>query len=1089
MDIRKLPELMNDPELQANFGTFFKRDEAEDYKEEIIQSLIGSSGNRQVAERIYNRMIEDQRNKIYAFEISMEQYKSRLFKKNGVDSIENLPETDRNFFLQKYYTESPFAFAEAYEATGTPNVTKVYYNDNVKKTASEVGDMRYISYLPKSNRFMDTKFETEIASDPTLYKAWEMFEDSLEYINRNRKYSKNDSKSMDDSLTYEYDMYKQHATDLLGMIGYFGKSLRDRIQNVFSTTKYVDTNKDMKLQGSIRSIDEVIEQKMKPLIAMAEAQGLKVNQVYALDSLPESMRNMIIKEIPNIEPGFVLKDAFRQMVERSVLDGQKLDLIDTLSSQLENVEMFKAKKEIETKMLFARNMIEKVKKIGDGYRKKHAINVVRAFINKHLYGVNNRPNWMTYKKSDKNFGAVFDTHEREMIAELNKAINFIKENITEANKEQALEDIKELEQIRDSKGKVVTTGSLFETVAIKLNILVGLGLNVPSQIGNWFMGNIAGRQNDGLEWSEGNYPKAASYTRKWKIARRKLTKKEKQKYKLTNTLIDGLGIFQNSANELDRIKESAYQNKLLKFVSNPLHIVGEMEKTIQRPQILAMMGDVLIKDKNGNTVPAFDVNNTSDPHPAFELDSNGNLKLKEEFDTKENQDTWIKRNSQEYVDLFGESGIVPSMIARINGDYRSTSSTLIKETSVGSLMMMFKTWLPAFIMRRYGKKDGVISGLGESGRSGQAVSLSAMTALMYGGIGAGILVSPLLAAGLTGAYLGYKKHRKLIAEEGNYLRNLLKDIQKSIFDLQFGLGIVRIGAATGVKTVQQGTDLLFGKRYLSNDLINDVAGFKQMDGETTDEFEKNKARLQFLLTEASTTLTLLMLKVLVNATLFPDEDEEEKYKDDKGTEDFDWSNPLDNNIAERYINQPDVAFYYFLENMLTRFASDANLMNDPAALSQTFLSGSMTSTYNKHQFLLNSFIEQYNNGNYQRGPNEGKNRILVNLGKTIVPKGLSDFTLGFGRTMNQDYQLKDPINRIYRSDFDKLEDERKSQRNERKLELRKQYEKRYPQYSKDKIEKKIQRKLRKEFPTIKKYFYPDGSLKPTKKRKVEKYQD
>lgn len=1073
IDVRRIPELINNPELQVNFSSFFRVDEADNYKEELIQSLIGQSGNRKVAEKIYNKIVEEQLNKIYSFEISVEQYKNRLLKKNGVNDVSSLPDNDRNKFLQKYYTESPFAFSESFENTGTNNITKVYYSEGEQKQSFDTATLDYITYIPSQRKFFDEQFEKEIESDDTLYEAWESFDESLTYINRNRKYQSNDAQQFDDSLTYEYDMLKQHGSSIGGLFKYVKESAKNRFKDIISTTKFRDTKKDLRIVGGIKSIDEVVQAEMKPILSVLLNQGLRLTQSVNTATLDtktrQYLKDLYGKELPL---NFKVNEFAEELAEKKVLDEQKLDLIDTLSSQLESVEMFKAKKEIENKLLFARNQIEKVKQINDNYNKRFTIQTVRAFINKHLYDVNNRPNWMTYKKSDKNFGKVFDSNEKEAIKAIDNAIKLIKELGT--NEKQAAKDIAELEAIKESKGRVVTTGSVFEAIAIKLNILVGLGLNIPSQIGNYFMGNVAGRQNDGLEWTEGNYVKAASYTRKYKIARRKLSKKEQERYKLTNTLIDGLGIFQNSANELDRIKESGYQNNLLKFVSNPLHIVGEMEKTIQRPQILATMGDIFIADKDGNQLPAFNTEDTKNPHPAFELDNKGNLKLKEQFDTEENRNTWINRNSQQYVDLFGESGTVPMMIAKINGDYRNTSSTLIKETSIGSLAMMFKTWLPAFILRRYGKKDGVISGLAESDRASQASAITSLTAAMYAGIGASIFISPIFSIALTAGYLSRKKHKMLIAQEGNYLRNLFNDIQKTIFNLQFATNTVRLGAATGVKLAQQGSDLIFGKRFLSNELINQVAGFKQKEGESDLEFEKNKARLQFLLTEASTTLTLLMLKVLVNAMLFPDEDEEKQFKNEKG--------------VDKYVNQPDVAAYYFLENMLTRFSDDMNLMNDPMQLSKNLLDGSNSDFFSRSSNLLKSFSDQYYEGDFQRGPNVGKNRIIVNLEKVAVPRGLTDFTLGFSKVSGQDYKVKDPINRVFRSDLDKYEDERNKQRTKRKLELQEEYENIYKQRGKDYIDKKIQKKLKKEFPAIKKHFNTDGSLKSNRTKAVEKYK-
>jgi hypothetical protein len=1074
IDPRKLPELIEDSELQANFGQIFKRDEAEAYKEELIQSMISESGNRQVAERIYKKMIQEQKDKIYAFEIGMEQYKNRLLKRNGVSDIRKLPEADRNRLLSKFYTESPFAFAEGLETTGTSNVGKIYYKDGEQKMGTDVSTMEFVSFLPKPH-MINQDFVSNIESNPTLYKAWEMFDDGLKYINDNRKYDKSDYRQADNSITSSIDLVREHNDSIISLGIYKTKELGRKIASLISTSRYVDTKQDMKLNGSIRSIDEVVRSRMRPQMAVMAAAGYKPRQVVSKFELPDSLRESLETQLGReLPPSFVVEDQIRKMTEEKVLNSQKLDFVDTIKDQLEVVEQFKAKKEIEQTLLFARNQIENVRKAKDLRVKRNTVEIVNNFINKHLYGVNNRANWKYGQQDDRRIARLFSMYEREMADEIQNAITAIKElaadNPDPKVQEQATKDIAALKKILKSGGRVITTGSIFEAGLIRMSILVGLGLNVPSQIRNWLMGNISGRQNDGLEWTEGNFPKAVSYTRKWKIATRKLSAKEKKAHKLTNTLIDTLGIFQNSANELDRIKESSYQNKLLKFVSNPLHIVGEMEKTIQRPQILAMLGDVMITDSNGNEVPAFNVNDTSNPHPAFDLDSEGNIILKPGFDTEDNKNTWINRNSQTYADLFGESGRLPRKIAKINGDYRSTSSTLIKETSVGSLFMMFKTWLPAFVLRRYGKKDGVISNLIKGERGSQALSITSATAAMYAGIGAGVILSPMIGIGLAGAYLGSQKMKMYRAQEMSYLQGIMKDIQKSMFGLQFATNLIRTSGAVGAKNLQQTTDLIFGKRMISNDLISNIAGYKQLDNETSEEFEKNKARLQFLLTEASTTMTLLALKILVNAFLYPDEDEEKRYRE------------------EGIKAEPMVGLYYGIENMLTAFANDVNLLNDPFQASQTVLSGSMTNTYSKHERFIESVVKQATEGDYKRGPNVGKNRIGVAFKNTFVPRGLTDFTLGFSKIVQQDYQLKDPVNRMYMSDIDRYESNRIEQRTKKKLELEEYYKKNNPNMSKENRDKRIQRKLKREFPTISRYFNEDGSLKKNYKNRVERYE-
>jgi hypothetical protein len=1087
IDVRYIPEFANNTDLASNFGNFFKESaEAEAYKEEIIQSLIGTSGNRKIAEKVYNDIVEEQLIKLYDFEIKLEQYSKLLLKKNGVTNVQELPDKDRNNLLSMYYTNSPFAFAENHEVSGTSNVRKVYYQDGQRRESTDVHTLEHVSYLPTQQEHFDEAFEQDIASDETMYKAWEMFEEALKYINRNRKYaSRYNEEEFDDSLTHQLDVIQKHNTSMLRLTKHFFSEVRDRIQSVISTAKYVD-KVNMKMQGSIRSLDEVINTKMKPIMAVFNSANLIPFKQYKKADIKPELVKFYEKRFNQPFPETFMVGNLKEMVEKEVLDEQNYDLIDTLTSQLEIVEKFKAEKEIENKLLFVRNQIKRVDESKNPVENEHAIGLVESFIAKHLYKQNNRANWRGGQQNSKYWVKVFNKQEREMRAEVKKSIKAIEkltENADKKTKAQAQKDIDELNKFLDSGGRVVTTGSVFEAGLIRLNILVGLGLNMTSQLKNWSIGNLALRQNDGLEWTEGNGMVAASYMRKWKIIRRKGSAKQRARYRLTNTFIDNLGIFQNSANEFEKIKESNYHNKLLKYVSNPLHIVGEMEKTIQRPQILALMGDIRITGKNGEIAPAFDVNDTTDPHPAFQLDSQGNLTLKEEFDTPENRATWIDRNSQEYADMFGESGAFPQMIARINGDYRSTSTTQIKETSVGSLAMMFKTWLPAFVLRRYGKKDGVISNLISEGKQNEAMIATSLTATMYMGIGAGILFSPMLMPVMALGVMGYKKRQQLIAKDITSLTDIMNELKKTQTYMQFlvdtknlAVGTVRYSLATVAKMGQQSVDLVTGKRIVSNDVINSIAGMKQNPGESSEQFELNKARLQFLLTEASTTLSLLLMKIMANLMFFPDDDE----RDEFNQAETGW---------EKVSKQPDVAAYFFLENILSGLANDVNILNDPVSASSNVLVGTASSSHEKWSNFLNSFGKQYQDGDYIRGENAGQNRILVQSKKMFVPKGWGDLSLGFYNMSRRDYNPKDPVNREFITDFKLMEAERQDQRSDRKIELKEQYKKDYPYWSDDKIEKRVQKRLHKEFPTIKKYFNDDGTLKEYKAHKVEQYNE
>ena len=124
--------------------------------------------------------------------------------------------------------------------------------------------------------------------------------------------------------------------------------------------------------------------------------------------------------------------------------------------------------------------------------------------------------------------------------------------------------------------------------------------------------------------------------------------------------------------------------------------------TPTKPQILALLSDtnkIAIIDKYGVKHPVFDADNHSDPHPAFGI-IDGHLVLKPDFQTAENQATWMDNTSQEYVDLFGDSGTIPLAIAYINGDYRESTAYMPTQTTAGSMLFMFKQWLPKLIYKK-----------------------------------------------------------------------------------------------------------------------------------------------------------------------------------------------------------------------------------------------------------------------------------------------------------------------------------------------------------------------------------------------------
>lgn len=1097
IDIRSIPELINHPDLQK-FQPYFKSsEEAEDYKEEVIQSLMDGSTeeNRASAERIYDGLVKQQIEKAIAFDISMEQYKTRLLRAHNANTITELDEKVRNKFLETYYIDSPFAFSGETERTGNSEVTKIYYQNAVRKEATAPSTMKYNVFVPSGKEYIDKEFVEQIEGNPTLYKAWDLMDQLTAFTNTNKNYDErgDTNNTLNDSLTQSVKMVQKHLDSNFKMLKYFSQNALDNFKSMISTTKFKDISKDLKLNGSIVTINEAIDRVSRPILAVARAENVSMSAKYTMDTVPKRTKKLIQGKLDNAPTEFTIPEIVDLVAEKEVMDKQELDLIDTISSQVEQVQKLKASKEIENVLLFARNQLKKVDKTQDSSERARTIKMANNFITKQLYGVNNRKNWNNHRQDESGW-KTYSTQDKEMIASIDASIQMLQDLIPgivdQKRQNQAIDDMNDLKAFKDNIGRVTTAGSVFEALAVQMSIIVGLGLNVPSQIVNWYIGDLSGRANDGLEWESGAYYVAASESRKWKIANRKINKGLKKKYKLRNTLISSLGIFQNSANEGgDRIAETNIKEAGKGYLRSWMALVGAVEKTIQRPQILAKMTTVKITSADGtSTVPLFDHKNSENSHPAFELDEAGNLALKEEFNTKENRDTWIHRNSQQYADLFGESGVFPKLISKINGDYRNSSVTGIKDTSVGVLAMMFKNWMSAYIMRRYGKTEGVYTKLGDSGRKGKTITAVALT----GGLLA-LATGPYIALGgaiLTAGYLGFRKNKELIAQEGNYAKALASEIASVFRNAQFLTDTIGMTAGAGVKLIQQTSDIvlgnkqqkIFGDRLISDEFVSKVAMIKQKEGESDEEFAKNKARINFMLTELASVAAMLGMRVLAGILLYPDDDDDEQYKK-KG-------------LKDKFLDHPDIMLYYAIENLSTRLIEDATLAQDPGNMTEMILSGSSSSTFDKAASLFGSIETQARDGNYQAGPNAGRNRIWMTVGKTFIPRGVQGTfmngelpTLGFNNLVKEDYIVHDPITRMLESDEDTYTRKRKEARTNRKFELREIVAKKHKTWDEDKVEKRVQAQLKREFPTISRNFKPSGEVKASKKRKLEKKYD
>lgn len=1112
--------------------------EKQAYKEQVLKTLGGTSNNRQVAQGEYNNLVKKQLEQIFEFEAEINDRIKNALEVEGQVSFDTLkPETQaklKNF----YYKNTPFEFIEKQKqikATGSAPTSYMEMHstyldsEGVQRMIHDVSTLRYVTYFPTKKESYNEDFEKNIESDETFLRVWELLKESYEFLNKNRKYKANYGAEYApdnyDAITNQYDTAQDHALGLRhgsshfeGLGKKFGYNMFYSIVGALAINPKKD-NAKMLIKGAIKSLDEVVRNETENILKNFELIGFKRHE-----KLGKYMQNTKLKKM-FADRGMEITDynkTLKENIEMSVRErhfkNQDDDMIKSVVNQLATIQVFKAKKEVEIPMQFLANIAVKVNSEDSSKQNQKRLNLIQDFIKTHLYDRNlraeNTGGFMRFK--------VLNSEERHYTEMIKISIKERRQMIDRGGISPDVElflqkSIEDLEELANNMGKQVSVGAMVEGLFVKMAINVGLGFNFKAQIINKAIGNLATRENDGVFWESGNAVAAMSYTRDWKRVFKSLSPKHRNNIMLTDSLLDVMAIFQNSANDISEMDKNELSLSGLRKLDNfkPLAIISAVEKSIQRPQILAMMGDIWITGFDGKKVRAFNVENTSNPHPAFEI-INGKLQLKANFDTPANRDTWIYKKSAEYADNFGNSGKIPSTIAKINGDYRRTSTIIAKQNIAGAIFMVYKTWMAAHILRRYGK-EGAITQLASKGKLYNALLPLAALAGMASTLGTLTIIGPFIGIGIVGATYGlgmgiknYKSKKAIVAsmiQDAYTLQTLLEKIkhlnyrngflagtnlvaQKALETVGFGFGI-------GLKVIQQTTDYAFGKRIVSDNLINQSLMMKQSKEESNEEYARNLANMQFLLTEVATLAQIIAVKALINMFMTPDDDEKKTY--DEAT----WE--------ERFEHHKATMLFYLSENLLSQVGQDMTFAINPYSAIKLTTDGAIKTV---GQMMLAGGKTMMGDGTYKTGINKGRSRVGVEFEKMFVPSGVREIirgdvpTFGFGKVMIEDYEESDMLNVLHKTDFKTFESARQEIRKEYKekqiAELRAAYP--YEGYKQESLtyvkqlhpdkdeyqidniiedlyeealKKEALRRAEIEYPSIKKFFNEKGELQAT----------
>ena len=995
-DVNFVPEIITNTEF-ADFSSFFGDiKQAEQYRTDLIAKI---------GQREYDKLVAQQKTKIQSYIIFREVREARMLEREEMakknPSMTYDAEAAMNTHLHMLYSKNPFVFAKHYKEKGTNQINKHYFVKGEKRHSTTPADLEFSSYSPKHSNHFDSDFQI-IEDSSVLKEAWGIMADLVEFNNQNGFNDKPNNLN-------EYSLASQSKKLMqfpLKDIGLMSRNVLDKFLSVFYTGRYRAENVDHKVTGGRNTVDKMIEDLYKR----------KIRQL----SNPSKQ-----------EKETALKEAKETIMRR-----QDTNIMDNILTATEMTEVFKAKREIEAEVKFLRNQL-KAAPDRAAFKK-----IVDFFINKEFYGINNRQHWSALGVPDiEGKMRFFNANERVLRKESKKYIKDLKARLAEVDSEdtdlisQIESEIQSQQDYIESGGKVITAGSVSEAALIKATRVVAFSVNFGAQVTNKMIADVNAWEVDGREgfWDAGAYHDAKSFSRLWKEYAG--GKKTREQIRVADLLLQRLGVFQNSANEIFKIEKSKAKNAFIAILSNPMNLVSEVEKTIQRPQILAMLSTIDIKgvDSEGNPITVKMWDRTTRSFPAFK-EVDGQLELAEGFDSQENIDTYLLNNSQEYANNFGDAGTVPRNIAFINGDYRGTSTYLFEKNFLPALMMLFKRWSVATMK----KKFGMYKSLGEN-KSGDLATIST---LMKGGavsFAAGAIFGPLGGiVGLSALAIsqGRKAYKKKLeadkihaTEAGLHLRNAQVQVSLGNHLSRAGMASVNLAMASVAQSLSMIISPFTGKQYINSDQIKRIMNVKKLNKlgkvEVTDkQVRQIEDDLYFLTTSVSATLSFLAARALVMLALYPDDDEEKKHKARVAGGDSFW---------ERMVADPDTAMYYTLENMLSGFIQDANMLFNLGGLVRE---GDIFGL--KKMGILHGDVEQILQGNskLKSGENEGKNRFWVHLGKYYTPAALKDwFSMGFGSKSKRDYNTQNYIDQVKRPVIEKINSARLEARKEMKEKL------------------------------------------------------
>jgi len=332
------------------------------------------------------------------------------------------------------------------------------------------------------------------------------------------------------------------------------------------------------------------------------------------------------------------------------------------------------------------------------------------------------------KHDGKHGSKIYSNEEKARIKEINKII------ANETNEQT----VQKLKDIKAGFGKEKTATAIFDNMLSWIRTL-RLGYNISSASTNFLEGvtsnmvlSSLGEYFDPKEIYYGYGVIKHSFIKNltFGVAETGLARKNRK-------LMDKFNVIMDSKNELQKSSVKTYANKLSWL--NPHELNQRVEYINQSPIMIAMLRSIKIKDAN---------NNESSVWNAMSKDGH----LKDNFRTEQNIQDWENLSGENYLSFKQK---LHKAIVLAHGNYDELRGMMIKSSSAGKALMMFKTWIPMQLYWRFATQQDDIQS-GTIGYKGRYWSYNTGTGGVHGAIIGTALFGPLgtIAGGALGGLLG-----------------------------------------------------------------------------------------------------------------------------------------------------------------------------------------------------------------------------------------------------------------------------------------------------------------------------------------------